>query len=212
MKIAQDPIIRSSLNFHSLDETDLQLGFRFAERNGDEVDDALMSFVVQEMYCEVFLQASRTIRNHPLVANVGLLHLFHSFLVLDSAQVRRLANEVRQLFASLGPLEELAIHCCDVRPYLASFFTFLGSYEPDESTSFPPTKKLVVSHPSYPSREECAAAIGRLARSQHARGVPFENVTVYMENPPAEMAEGLQPWVGEAHCEHKVYVRDAIPM
>ena len=54
IKIVQDPIIRSSLNFHSLDETDLQLGFRFAERNGDEVDDALMSFVVQEMYCEVF--------------------------------------------------------------------------------------------------------------------------------------------------------------
>ena len=152
------------------------------------------------------------ITGHPLVANIRLLHFFHSFIILGCTQVRRLADEFRQLFASLAPLEELTIHCCDIRPYLASSFASPEYYEPAEPVLFPPTQELVISHPLYPSREECATAIVGLAKLQHARGVPFERFTVIMEKSPAEMAERLRPWVGEAHCEHKVYVRDDSPL
>lgn len=64
IKIAQNPIITSSLNFHSPDETNLELAFQVTRMDGDEFDDELMLFEVREMHCKVFLQASRTIRDH----------------------------------------------------------------------------------------------------------------------------------------------------
>ena len=215
IKVAQDPVITATLGLYSRvknQDIEIELGLKVFGRDGDAVDDALLPFVFREMHCEVFLQASRLIRDHPQVTNICILHFYHSFLVLDSAQVRKLAKEVRQLFGSLGPLEELTIHCCDIRPYLAPFLGFQESYETDQPVSFPRTQELEISHPLYPSREECAAAIVELAKSQHARGVPFQHLTVRMENPPEKVVERLQPWVGQAYCENKRYTRDESPL
>jgi len=66
---------------------------------------------------------------------------------------------------------------------------------------FPPIKELKISHPLMLQRkEECLAAIVELAKSQHALGIPFERLTVCMEEPPTAMEEMLRPWVGAAVC------------
>ena len=59
-------------------------------------------------------------------------------------------------------------------------------------------------HPLYLSPRDCAAAIVRLAESQHALGIPFERVTVHMDCLPEDTVEWLRPWVGTVHCHNEV--------
>jgi hypothetical protein len=45
------------------------------------------------------------------------------FILLRTTRVSHIANEARQLFKSVGSLDELTIHHCDLRPYFHSFLT-----------------------------------------------------------------------------------------
>ena len=102
-------------------------------------------------------------------------------------------------------LWDLTFYCCDARLYLTPF---LGPPDPHdtERRTFPPTKELTVAHPSMIDDEECMSVIVKLAKSQHALGVPFERVTFRAEKLPKAMAEMLRPWVGVADCYEEWHV------
>jgi len=187
IKGAPDPIITCSLTFQSPDAVAIRLGYKLTANDEDEDLAGLPSAT---MYPELFSRASETIQALPLLVDVKRLHIYNSPRVLDSDDIAHIADEVRQLFQSVGPLEELTMCCCDLRSYLIPPKKSRGIGKP---VVFPPVRELTISHPSYPPREECMAAIVRLAKSQHARGVPFERVTLRMEGPPAKMVERLSP-------------------
>jgi hypothetical protein len=190
IRITSDPVITYSLAFQSSDATITRLDFKVAA--SDEYDGNFL-----EMYCKAFSQASRTIRDHPLLANVKRLCLNHSLYPFNYTQRRRIANEVGQLFKSVGPLEELTLNGCDLQSYLIPFLDRPEPYDIEQPITFPEVKKLTISHPAPMSRGECARTIVRLAKSQHALGVPFERVMVRMVDRPPGMVAGLGRWVGE---------------
>jgi hypothetical protein len=189
---ASDPVITCSLTFRSPDATAIRLDFKAAA--DDEYDEDFF----EEMYYEVFSQASRTIQDHPQLANVRRLHLNHHSRIIGYTQRMLIADEVGGLFKAVGPLDELTIDDCDLRSHLIPFLDLQGL--------FPTVKELTILHPLPASRGACEVAIVRLAGSQHALGVPFERVTVRMENLPAAMAEVLGPWVGAAYCYDEPYI------
>lgn len=97
------------------------------------------------------------------------------------------------------------LELCDMRPYLDPF---IEPPEPEdsgirESVVFPPIQELVISHPPFLSDEQFTAAIVGLAKSQHARGIPFESVTIYAYNMSTDVEEELRPWVGNAEYSHE---------
>ena len=195
ISFSRNPVITCSITFLSSDKTVLRLKFQVNE-SGEEEEELQMSF--QEMHAQVFHQASRTIRNHPLLENIKRLDICHMAVVVDSDQFLRLSEDVERLYKFVGPLEEFSASCLDLNLYFGPF------PEPPESlgpTALPPIKRLEISHPSFrPGKEECMAAIVELARSRHALGIPFELITVRMERLPKAMAERLGPWVGAAEC------------
>jgi hypothetical protein len=172
----------------------------------EDEDEVQMSF--QDVYYEVFSQACRTIRDHPLLANVKVLHIDHGIPFIDPTPVTCIANEAGQLLKTVGPLEELICTYSDIRLYLTPFFVFPDSYYIEPPVAFPPIKGLTILHPlPRESPEEWMASVVGFAKSQHARGVPFEYVTIRMEDPPAEMVERLRPWVGAVYCYSEIYDR-----
>jgi hypothetical protein len=195
IQIAPDPIIACSLTFQSPDATVIKLGFKVDA--SDETDDDEPS---EEMQYQVFSQASRVIRGHPLVANVRRLHIGHSSDFLSPTRRRLITHEVGQILKATGPLEELTIDSCDLRSYLLPFVDFPGPSGFEQQVAFPPVKELTILHPMPVSREECMEAIVRLAKSQHVLGVPLERVVVRMAGLPNAMAEELRPWVGAVDC------------
>ena len=162
----------------------------------------------QVMNNEILSQTIRTIETHPEVANIKRLHVCFFPQFLDNAdEIWRLlgiASEVERLFRSVGPLDELTIYDCDLRPYLRSFLTLEDDIR--GSVTFPPTKELTISHPRNVSNEECVAIV-ELAKSQHGVGTPFERVVFRGERMFPGMVEGLRPWVGsvEYFCEEPRY-------
>jgi hypothetical protein len=182
-----DDVIACRLGFRSTDEAVIELCFQVA--NEDE-DKCVLPAI--DMHSEVFSQATRTIRNHPQLANVKHLHICHSFRSVCSTDICHVADEVGRLFKSVGPLDELNIYHCDLRPYLHSFLSGNATEEP---VVFPPIKELTISHPVYPDEKECTAIV-ELAKSQHALGMPFERVVVHEEGAFVGVGERLRPWVG----------------
>jgi len=204
IRSAKDPIIACSLTFRSPDTTAIGLGFKVVASNEDG-SDTEPDIPYEDMQVEVFSQASRTIQGHPLLANVKRLHISHWFLCFSPDWTTPIANEVGRLFKSVGPLEELTVHRCDLRTYLPSLFDLPRFDDIEQPVIFPKTKELTISHPLVSPRE-CAEAIVGLAKSQHALGVPFERVTVRMKNPQGTMEERLRPWVGEVHCYDEIFI------
>ena len=194
IQIAPDPTIACSLTFRSPDATVIKLGFKVD--GNDESDDEPS----EDMQYQVFSQASRIIRDHPLVANVRRLHIGHSSDFLSPIRRRLIAHEVGQILRATGPLEELTIDSCDLRSYLLPFLDLPGPSGFEPPVAFPPVKVLTVLHPMPVSREECMGVIVRLAKSQHALGVLLERVVVRRAELPNAMAEELRPWVGEVDC------------
>ena len=177
MKVPSGSTIECSLTFQSPDTAIIKLHFKHIAEDEDQSDG------FAEMYSEVFSQACRTIQDLALLTNIKRLRICH--IGIYYIQVMRVTG-VGQLFKSVGPLEELVLHHCSVQAYLAPFF--------------PPTKELTISHPLQSTFVDFDTAMGELAKSQHALGVPFERVTVRMDRLPVEMAEMLRPWVGAVHC------------
>ena len=201
MKTPSDSTIACSLTFRSPDATVIRLHFNLAAPDEEGYrDDEVQFEVFAEMYWEIFSQACMTIRGHTLLIKIQRLRICHTSLVSYYAQTMRVTDEVGQLFKSVGPLEELIFHHCDMGAYLASFHDNFIHRDVRKLVVFPPIKELTISDPSYIALANFGAAMVGLAESQHALGVPFERVTVRMDRLPAEMAERLKPWVGAVHC------------
>ena len=62
----------------------------------------------------------------------------------------------------------------------------------------------VVERSITPLEEDVKATIVELAKSQHTLGAPFERVLFLTGEPPMEMAERLQPWVGDTYYQETV--------
>jgi hypothetical protein len=196
---ARDPIITCFLTFLSPDPAVLALGFKVTTPYLDEDFDMTLG----ERHAEIFLQASTTIRTHPRLANVKRLRIQDRYGTIDSHELTRIASEVEQLFKSVGSLDTLTLDVFDLRPYLAPFLDFLEFCDIDQPGRFPPVKELTIAQPSQaPAKQECMATVVKLAKSQHALGMPFERVTICMMDPPPAMAGCLQRWVGAVrYCD-----------
>jgi hypothetical protein len=199
--------ITCKLIFRSADATLIELRFNATDKD----EDGYSPFVTYGL-SEAFIQAARTVRNHPQLTNIKRLHLRHDFRPTSPVDV---AIEIGQLLESLNPLDELALRCFDLLPYL---YPFLVEDDIMSPTVLPPVKGLTISHTMYPNDRECGAIV-ELAKSQHALGIPFERVLIRRERMFAGMAEDvfagmeerLRPWVGSVECCHcETYIPDGV--
>ena len=140
-----------------------------------------------KIYNKVFAQATRTIQDHPQVTDVKRLRTCHNFPAVHWHTV----NKLCQLFESMGPLDELTLHCCHLPAYFDSIF----KDGVKKKVVFPPIKQLTISH------GECTYGmyiqIAELAKLRHGLGIPFERVIIYDESERLKGVEKrLRPWVG----------------
>ena len=194
----QDFTITCTLVFRSLDTTVIKFRLRII---GDIEDQNEFQITLEDMALEAFSRASKTIQDHPLLSNVKHLHIGYKASILNLVQLRSMANEAERLFRS--SLDGLTLHGCDTRPWFAPFLGFPEFEDMERPVALPLIKKLTISHPLVVGDEGCMVAIVELAKSQHALGIPFRQVTARAEGLPAEMAEMLGPWVGEADCHEE---------
>jgi hypothetical protein len=182
------PVTTYSLIFQSSDTTVIRLGFEL----GDPSEEEELAFSREEVDCELFSRACRTILDHPLLSHVRRLHIkdwtgsFGADRPLDIAEV------VGGLFGSLGPLDELVIHGCDLQIFLPEF----GRSE----WAFPSVKELTISEPLVFDEQWFMGAIVELAKSQHELEKPFERVTARGSGIPVGLAEMLRQWVSATDC------------
>jgi len=202
---SQDSIIECDLTFRSLDMT--TLGLRLEVFGYLGVGDEFQ-MTSEDITLQVFSQAFRIVRDHPLLPNIKHLYIECRKHITDSVRSRSMANEVGRLFGSMGPLDRLTLHGCDLRLYLAPFLEFPEFEDMEQPIAFPPIRELKISHPStVGNEEEYMAAIAELAKSQHVLGVPFGRVTVRGQHFPTATAEMLGPWVGEADYRKERYTQ-----
>ena len=178
-----------SLAFQASDATVITLGFGVTDTSM-EVEDLNLS--QDEMHLEIFSQAFRTIRGHPLLSCVKRLHIEDSVGLLGRKNLIPAANTVADLFKGLGPLDELTIRSPDAEIFLAPFVD-LPEFRHFERM-FPPVKELTISAAwIVPGRY--MDGIVELAKSQHELGIPFERVTVRMAEVSVGFVERLREWV-----------------
>ena len=199
-------VITGKLTFKSADATRIELRFDFdfqdeyEDEDEDEDEDNLPSVRIHN---KIFTQVTRAIRNHLQLADIKRLHIRHSFESVRDAEVSHITSEAGRLFKSLGPLDELTIHGCDLQPCFYHYFD-PSADSIEEPVVFPQIKQLTISSPVFPSYEECATAIIGLAKAQHALGIPFERVLFYGEGMSDIMSGGLEKelrtWVGSVEC------------
>ena len=196
---------RCSLTFWSPDTTALRLAFDVSETGARE-DELAMS--LEDMGWEALSQAFTTIRNHPLLFHIKRLHIEYRAAVTDEDIMIRMVGKVRELFGSLRPLDELTIHGCDLHIFLPAFLDGADMELLDLALPivFPRIKELKILHPMMEDDEmECMNAIVRLAKAQHALGIPFERVMVRMWMLPVGMARELRRWVDVVDCREAWY-------
>ena len=192
-----EPAMSCTLTFRSSDTTVISLSFEISYAIMISSAEERSGLLWEEVVSEIFSEGPRVVRDHPLLSDIKHLHILNATPVLEETRVRYMADEVGELFQSMGPLEGLTLHGCDLHSYLTPFLTDLPDFEEmEQSITYPPIKNLTVLHPSI----DCMGAIAKLAKSQHTLGVPFDCVTVRAEELPAGMAEGLKPWVGVVDC------------
>ena len=151
------------------------------------------------LYYDAFSEASETIRDLPLLANVKRLHMHGHPELEEQYVIESVADELGRLLTPLVSLEELTISRCDTRPYFCLFLD-LRAHMLEGPVVFPPIKVLSVSHQIERLPKYLAERLVELAKAQHNLGIPFERVIVRMCNPPADMEERLRPWVGVVDC------------
>ena len=189
------PFKTSSLAFQSADTSTLSLFFEIVQI----IDDTYESDIdLGELVFEAFSQGFKTIQAHPLLPSVKRLRIECRDLGLHGFQILPPVTEIERVFERVGLLDELIINSCNLRPYLAGFAKLDNSEKP---IVFPPIKQLTISNPSMETdEEEYMGAITELAKSQHARGIPFERVAVRAKRLPVAMAERLRQWVSAVDC------------
>ena len=121
IKHSQHFVIACTLTFRSPDMTVIKLGL---EVSGNIGDGNGLQMTLEEMAPEVFSQATRTVRDHPLFPNIKRLHIGGGVFILDYAQLRGMGNEFGRLFETVGPLDELTPRGVDLHPYLVPFLDF----------------------------------------------------------------------------------------
>ena len=192
-----------SLTFRSSDTSTIRLVLQVLEV-GDDEDELEMTF--DETACEAFFQGLGTFRAHPQLSHVKRLHFGYPATSLNAYQAISMAIELGVLFESMGPLDKLTIEDSDLYPYLCGFGNLPTS---GKQTVFPPIKELVLLRPAMAVGEKYMSAIVELAKSQHARGMPFERVTVRARTLLPVMVEGLKQWVGTVDCREEDSVTES---
>lgn len=186
------PRVSCHISFISSDSTVLELGHSAAAA-GDEEEPGVTP---GQEYVEVLSQASRSIRTHPLLANVKRLTIDDLSPGLTPNELTGVANEVGQLFKSMGRLEKLTLSALDLQPYLAPFIDLPEFDDVKQSYAYPRIDSLTIGPERKDFQMSSKAAIVEFAKSQHALGVPFDRVEFRTEETPTDMVELLQPWVG----------------
>ena len=179
-----------SLIFQTSDASTIRLLFHVLDVC-DEEDELEMT--LDEIAWEVFSQGLDTIQALPQLSHIKQLRIGYMANALDPLQVTNITAQLSALFGSMGALDRLTIDGGDQSPYFGGFGNFAAS-----SFVFPPIKELTILRPSMDERH--MGAIVELAKSQHAKGVPFERVTVRARMLPAVMVEELRQWVGAVDC------------
>ena len=193
-----NPIFTCSLTFQSSDATVIRLGVDVFSADAEE---GRSDTSYKEMRFEFFSQACRTIQGHPLLSHVKRLHIKDRTRLPCSAYLQRMAWVVVELLGSLGPLDELTIHGCDLEIFL---FPYIGSLDYCQlGRVFPPIKELTISDVFMSSEQECMDGLTELAKEQHRLGKPFEHLTVRVWGFPTTMTERLREWVGAVDVEMK---------
>jgi len=179
------------ITFRSPDRTALKL--RYAHHTADVEEE--MEAIFEHRIPGISSQAFQAIREHPLLANVKHLCIQGGNLV--AGNLEPVVNAVGRLLGSMGPLENLTLDGCDLRPYLDPFLDTPLFPKAIQPTSFPPIKELVIVDPVQPFHDNTvyAAAIVKLVRSQHAREVRFERVE-FRTTVPALVIDELAAFVG----------------
>ena len=190
------PVEEVTLQLNNLDSVTCTLTLRSSNATIIKLWVALTASneIKDDVTYGVYNEAASAILNHPQLAIKHFCICYNDDCVI-STFTPRIANEIRRLFKSLGPLDELKIHRSDIQPYPGCFLGILEG-DVEEPAMFPPIKKLTISHPMCSSDDECTAAIVGLAQSRHALGVPFEHVTICALWMPEGVEEGLRAWVG----------------
>ena len=172
--------IACSLTFRSADKTSITFSLKIDDDWGTP----------ESFSDDVFHEAFEAIRDLPLLANVKRLYV-RGLLISVGESTTRIACGFGGLLRSLGPLEELTLCRCDMRPW---FF-----YYP-EIVGYPPIKVLTLSDTWNTLKEDVAGGLVRLAKAQHELGMAFEHVTIRSDLPLADVGERLRPWIGVVDC------------
>ena len=194
-------VITCKLTFKSADATRIEIRLHIGtDEEDNEVDDNLLSVKIHN---EMFTQATRAIRNHLQLADIKRLYIHHSFESVRDAEASHITSEAGRLFKSLGSLDELTFHDCNLQPCFYHYFS-PSTDSIEEPVVFPQIKQLTISSPVFPSYEGCITAITGLAKAQHTLGIPFERVIFYGEDVSDIISVGLEEelkaWVGSVEC------------
>ena len=173
-----DYFVACSLTFRSADATVIK--FRFKIDEGDEIPETFSY--------DVFSEACRAIRNLPRLTDIKRLHI--DGLDVDGEPITLIAHEFGHILKSLGPLEELAIRSCDLRPYFLYYPGIVG---------YPPIRVLTLTDLWGTLSGDTLKGLVKLVEAQHELGVPFECVTIRSCGFLAGVEERLRPWVGAAN-------------
>ena len=169
-----------SLTLQPANTTVIELHFEVA--NDDDDDDP------ESFTCDVFSEASRAVRDLPLLTNIKRLHI-HGLTFIADGSFTHIANEFGGLLKSLGPLEELTISDCKIQPFFLPFLHY------PKIVGYPPIRVLKFSNPRDAFFECVAVGLLNLAKAQHELGVPFERVSAHWFCPNWRIGERLKHWV-----------------
>ena len=185
------PTTTCSLTFQSSDATVIRLRFTtFGHR--------VREFPHEEMDLKVFSRACLTIQGLPLLSHVKRFRIEVKKGAPGVGYSQPMADQVRALFKSLGPLDKLTIHGYNLQIFLAPF---VGprDYRCSEPV-FPHVQRLAISESLMVDDHQCTDDIVNLAKLQYELGRPFEHVTIRARGIPPAMAERLGQWVGAVDC------------
>ena len=187
--------IACSLTLLSPDPTVFSVHYQVSRDDEDQYTSEWSSF--SEIYCDFFFDVSSSVETHALLTNVKrfrVCDLLHPFRI-QSADI---TNKLGELLRSLGPLEDLTLCRCDMRFFPSHRYS--GTHRLKKPVAYPLIKVLTISDPLEMCNEDVVTCLVEFARVQHESGVPFERVTIRMNDPPAGMEERLRPWVGVVNC------------
>ena len=199
IKVGINDSIACSITLLSPDATVIRLHFEVSGDDDDyddeDQDTSEWWSSFSQIYQNIFFDISETIQHLPSLANV---RNFRVYDLLVKTQPTDIANELGELLRSLGPLEELTFCRCDMRSFPSHRYS--GTRKLKKPIAYPLIKVLTISDPLGMFNQDVVGGLVKFAKAQHQSGVPFERVTIRMNDPPAEMEEKLKSWVGVVEC------------